>query len=108
MLCLAGCGALLATTGCASHHYYAYAPPPPPVYAQQRPPLIQVAEQNGFRAGSNAGARDAVRGYGYHAKRDRDFHDAPGYDPTLGPFDAYRHAFRDAYLRGYDAGFRRE
>jgi len=104
-LVLAGTATLLAATGCASHAYYA--PPPPPAYAQ-RPPLIELADRNGFQTGSADGARDAYNGRPFSPQHTRAFHDTPGYDPNLGPFEPYRHAFRDAYLRGYDAGFRRE
>ena len=97
----------MAVTGCASHAYYAAPGPPPPAY-EQRPPLIDLAEHNGFRTGSDEGARDAYEGRGYRPKHDRAFHDTPGYDPNLGPFGPHRQAFRDAYLRGYDTGFRRQ
>jgi hypothetical protein len=99
--------ATLAVAGCASHPYYPPPPPPPPPY-QGLPPLVRLADQNGFRMGSDDGARDAYRGSGYHPQRDRKFRDTPGYDPNLGPFEPYRHAFRDAYLRGYDIGFHRQ
>jgi hypothetical protein len=105
-LTLAGSATLLVATGCASHPYYP-PPPPPPAYSQ-RPPLIELADHNGFRFGSDNGARDAYEGRGYRPQRDRAFHDTPGYDPNLGPFEPYRRAFRDAYLRGYDNGFRRQ
>jgi hypothetical protein len=57
--------------------------------------------------GSDAGVRDAYGGFGYQPRRGRAFHDAPGYDPALGPYGPYRDAFRSAYLRGYDRGFYR-
>jgi hypothetical protein len=105
-LVLFGTAALSIATGCASHAYYA-PPPPPPAYAQ-RPPLIELADHNGFLTGSSDGARDAYNGRPYAPQRTRAFHDTPGYDPNLGPFEPYRHAFRDAYQRGYDTGFRRQ
>jgi hypothetical protein len=95
--------ACLLTTGCAPHPYY---PPPPPPPASA-PPLIVRADHEGFRAGSEDGARDRVNGFGYHPRRDRRYNNAPGYDPALGPFGPYRDAFRNAYLRGYEQGFRR-
>ena len=94
--------ACLLTTGCGPHPYY---PPPPP--AASAPPLIVRADHEGFRAGSEDGARDRVNGFGYHPRRDRRYANTPGYDPALGPFGPYRDAFRNAYLRGYDQGFRR-
>ena len=96
-LCLAGC----------SHHTYYVAPPPPPPPPQayrEVPPLVQLAQQNGYRAGLDEGARDAYQ-RGYHPRNDRAFHDTPGYDPRLGPFPPYRDAFREAFLRGYDRNF---
>ncbi len=97
---------VLFVAGCAQQRPYAYAPaPPPPPYAVS--PLIERATHEGFRIGATNGARDSYRGYGYQPRRDRAFHDAPGYDPGLGPYGPYRDAFRNAYLRGYDQGFRR-
>lgn len=95
---------VLFTAGCAPQpHYYAAAPPPPPAYGA--PPMIAQAQQEGFRAGREDGARDAYNRYGYHPKHDRKFRDTPGYDPAMGPFGPYRDAFRSAYLNGYDRGF---
>jgi hypothetical protein len=99
--------ACLFTAGCASHPYYAVAPPPPPQSYNSVPPLIARADHEGFRAGSEDGVRDAYNGVGHHPERDRKYHDAPGYDPALGPFGPYRNAFRSAYLRGYDQAFYR-
>jgi hypothetical protein len=93
--------AVLFSTGCAQRTYYAAPPPPPPGPS----PLVESAEHNGFRAGMDNGARDAYNGFGYHPKRDRSFHDTPGYDPRFGPYGPYQSYFRNAYLRGYDKGF---
>ena len=95
--------ACLVTAGCASHPYYAVAPAPPPYNSV--PLLITRADHEGFRMGSENGARDAYNGYGHHPQHDRAYHDTPGYDPALGPFGPYRDAFRTAYLRGYDQAF---
>lgn len=108
VLALTGAAAL-AATGCASHrYYYAPAPPPPPSAYGQRPPLIDLADHNGFFAGSRDGSRDFYSGHSYRPQHDREFRDTPGYDPNLGPFEPYRQAFRDAYLRGYSSGFRQQ
>jgi hypothetical protein len=96
----------LFTAGCASHAYYPPPPPPPPGY-NGVPPLIARAQQEGFRAGSEDGARDSYNGLKYRPQHDRRFHDAPGYDPALGPLPPYRDAFQRAYLEGYDRGYRR-
>jgi hypothetical protein len=98
--------ACLFTAGCASHHTAYYAPPPPPGY-NSVPPLIARADHEGFRAGTEDGARDLYNGFGYHPQHDRKFHGTPGYDSALGPYEPYRDEFRRAYLRGYDQGFRR-
>ena len=96
--------ATLFAAGCASHPYYYAQGPPPPPYASV-PPLIARADHEGFRAGAQDGARDAYSGFGYQPRRDRKYHDTPGYDAALGPFGPYRDAFRSAYLRGYDQSF---
>ena len=107
LLCAA---ATLLVSGCASDQtYYAAAPPPPPpVYSGYNgpPPLVEYAEHEGFRAGMEDGSRDAYNGWGFHPQRDRRFHETPGYDPRLGPFGPYRNYFRNAYVRGYERGFR--
>ena len=92
--------------GCAHRTYYVAPSPPPPQAYREVPPLIQLAEQNGYRAGQDEGARDAYQS-GYHPRDDRAFHDTPGYDPRLGPYPPYRDAFRSAFLRGYDRNFNR-
>jgi hypothetical protein len=108
------CTALLPITlaslfmaGCASHQYYAAGPPPPYNAYNSAPPLISRAEHEGFRIGSEDGARDAYSGFGHHPKHDRNFHDTPGYDPAMGPYGPYRDAFRNSYLRGYDSAYYR-
>ena len=93
----------LFTAGCASRTYVGPPPPPPPYGGPSA--LMQRADQHGFRAGMNDGSRDAYNRTGYHPKRDRKFHDTPGYNPSFGPFGPYRNQFRSAYLRGYDQGF---
>ncbi len=95
--------------GCASNHpYYAAAPPPPPPgFRGQAPPLVEIARQEGFRAGEEDGAGDAYSGRRYGPKRNRSFHDTPGYDRSMGPYEPYRDTFRDAYLHGYANGYSR-
>ena len=94
----------LTSAGCANR--YAAAPPPPPPAYNQAPTIIQLAEQNGFRAGETDGARDAYDARPYRARSTRAYFDTPGYDGNLGPFPPYQNAYRLAYLRGYDKGFR--
>jgi len=90
--------------GCAPAYV---APPPPPPPMAQAPPLIQLAERNGFEIGRVDGARAVESGNPYAARSTRAYFDTPGYDPNLGPFPEYQNAFRLAYLRGYDRGYRR-
>jgi hypothetical protein len=104
LVLIAACSTFLfAGLGCAPR----YAPPPPPPPGAQMPPLIQLADHNGFETGRADGARDVDAGIPYHARSTRAYHDTPGYDPHLGPFPPYRDAFRNAYLRGYDRGYHR-
>lgn len=93
--------ALLGAIGC----HPAYPPPPPPPPPAGPPPIVQLADHNGFETGRADGFRDANQGEPYHARRTRAYHDTPGYDPHLGPFGVYENAFRNAYLRGYDRGY---
>ena len=53
------------------------------------------------------GLRDSNYGLRFSPRRTPAYRDTPGYDPQLGPFGAYRNAFRGAYLRGYDWGYYR-
>lgn len=94
--------AALLLGGCG--HPQPYSPPPPPPYARV-PPLVQMAEANGFRAGVDEGRRDAANGFGYAPQRGHLYRQAPGYDPNYGPRGPYVQYFRSAYLRGYDKGF---
>ena len=93
--------ACLLISGCTQR---VYAPPPPGAYGS---PLIQQADDRGYRAGFNDGSRDAVNGTGYHPRRDRKYAETPGYEPSFGPYPPYRDAFRNAYLRGYANAFNR-
>lgn len=98
---------LLSVFGCERNEVYASAPPPPPpiAYAREVPPLVQLAQRNGFRAGQDDGARDAYYRADYGPRRNETYTGAPGYDYRLGPIQPYVDAFRNAYLRGYDKGF---
>jgi hypothetical protein len=95
--------AALFTAGCAERTYVAVPPPPPPGPS----PLVEQAEHNGFRIGMEDGSRDLANGFGYHPRRDRAFHETPGYDPRFGPLGAYQGYFRNAYMRGYNQAFNR-
>jgi hypothetical protein len=96
--------ALAATVGCSHPYYPPPGPPPPPAGP---PPILQLADRNGFETGRADGFRDGSAGIPFEPRRTRAYHVTPGYDPNLGPFGAYQNAFRNAYLRGYDAGYSR-
>ena len=81
--------------------------PAPVSYGSQVPPLVQLADRNGFRAGFDDGNRDLYYRAGYDPRRNPAYRDAPGYDYHLGPIPPYVDAFRIAYLRGYDKAFYR-
>ena len=99
--------AILLTAGCARNDYAAAPPPPPAANYPQVPPLVQLADRNGFDAGRSDGARDIYDGRPYRARSTRAYFDTPGFDSHLGPFDVYQNAFRNAYLRGYQKGYNR-
>ena len=92
---------LLVTAGCAQR---VYGPPPQAAFAPST--LISEADHRGFHAGVEDGSHDAVTRSGYHPRQDRRYAETPGYNESLGPYDSYRNAFRNAYLRGYADGFR--
>ena len=99
----------LLCAGCSSHpayRYYAAPPPPPPPPAYRAvPPMVQMADREGYRAGYADGGRDAYERHGYRPQAHRTFHDTPGYDPGMGPYPPYRDSFRSAYERGYSQGY---
>jgi hypothetical protein len=94
---------IFGALGCAPH-YVAPPPPPPPPAA---PPIVQFAERQGFELGRADGARTAEAGAPPEPRRTPAYHDTPGYQPGMGPFDVYQNAFRNAYLRGYEKGYHR-
>jgi len=96
--------ALSLLAGCSHPTYYA---PPPVAYAPEIPPLVQLADSNGSRAGYDDGSRDAYYHANYAPRRTHAFRDAPGYDYRLGPIQPYVDAFRASYLRAYDRGYYR-
>ncbi len=95
--------AAISLAGC-SHPILPYSPPPPPSNAPV-PPLVEMAENNGFKAGMEDGAHDARAMASYAPRSNTRFRKAPGYDPDYGPHGPYVQYFRGAYLRGYEKGF---
>lgn len=93
-----------AALGCSHNNYVVAAPPPPPV---EVPPLVQLAEHNGFEMGRADGVHALWAGGPNDPRAMRNYNVTPGYDPRLGPFPVYRDAFRDAYLRGFERGYHR-
>lgn len=69
--------------------------------------MVQLAERNGFDTGRADGERDVMNGMPSAPLRTRAYHDTPGFQPGMGPYPVYRDAFRHAYLRGYEHGYRR-
>lgn len=62
------------------------------------------AESNGYRLGFGAGSNDRARGASYDVDRNKAYRDGDsGYNG--GGKDEYRAVFRQAYERGYSAGY---
>lgn len=68
----------------------------------------QAARDRGYQDGLQTGANDANRRQSYDPQRSHYYRNATdGYNGSFGNKDAYRRAYRDAFVRGYDEGFRR-
>lgn len=105
---LAAVGSLLLMGAMGCREVYVAQGPPPPPPAVQVPPIVQLADHNGFETGRGDGERAAANGWAPEPRRTRAYAETPGYDRHLGPFDVYQNEFRLAYLRGFEKGFRRE
>jgi len=74
----------------------------PNYYQTQR-----IASDYGYRDGYIDGRDAGMERDNYNPENSGDFQKATnGYEDDFGPKDLYRQAYRSAYLRGYDAGFR--
>ena len=68
----------------------------------------QIALSRGYQDGLYTGQNDARRGQSYNPQRSHFYRDATdGYDRRFGNRGQYKQAFRNAFLRGYEEGFRR-
>ncbi len=57
--------------------------------------------------GLDEGQHDQSTGGRYAPQQSPTYHQAPEYDPNLGPFEVYARAFREAFVRGYNQGYYR-
>ncbi len=68
----------------------------------------RYAEDRGYQDGLNTGSSDANRGQSYDPQRSHYYRNATyGYDSSYGNKGAYKQAYRDGFLRGYEQGYRR-
>lgn len=96
------------TTGCDDRRHVARVPPPPP------PPMAgvhddrvaRIAGENGMRDGREAGRRDAEARRPYEPRRNPMFKSYPGWTPEMGARGIYRDFYQNAFLQGYDRGYR--
>ena len=100
--------ALVATLGvapaCATGQY---------VYRGDRPyyngyyrNIEQIAHQNGYREGREAGEKDGRRGRPFAFDRHGDWRDADdGYRREYGDREFYRHEFREGFRAGYTEAY---
>ena len=68
----------------------------------------QVARDRGYQAGLSTGQSDSQRGQSFNPQRSHYYRNATdGYDRYYGNREAYKQAYRDAFVRGSEDGFRR-
>src|SRR5450432_2088643 len=69
--------------------------------------IYELAQNQGFQDGVNTGASDAGRRQSYDPYRSHFYKNATyGYRNSFGNREAYKQAYRDGFLRGYQDGFR--
>lgn len=69
---------------------------------------FRIAQERGYQDGVQTGANDANRRQSYDPQRSHFFKNATyGYERSYGNKEAYKQAYRDAFVRGYDESFRR-
>ena len=74
----------------------------PDYYDTQR-----IARDYGFKDGYYDGRQAGMERDAYHPENSGDYQKATnGYEDTFGDKDVYRQSYREAYLRGYDSGWR--
>jgi hypothetical protein len=68
----------------------------------------QVAYDNGYRLGLQAGGEDRSAGKSFDLQRHGTYRDADnGYSSSYGNKEAYRQQFRQGYMQGYQQGYGR-
>lgn len=68
----------------------------------------QVARSRGYEDGLQTGANDANRRQSYDPQRSHYFRSATyGYDRSYGNKEQYKQVYRNAFVQGYNEGFRR-
>lgn len=68
----------------------------------------RIASDYGYRDGFDDGHEVGMERETYYPEKEGDFRNGTnGYEGHFGSKDLYKQAYRDAYLKGYDAGFRR-
>lgn len=71
--------------------------------------IYRVAQDQGYNDGYQKGAEDARDGDRYNAQGTSQYKNADrGYRSEYGNREEYRRAYRDAFVRGYDEGYRRQ
>lgn len=69
---------------------------------------FQIARERGFQDGLRTGESDSQRGQSFNPQRSHYYKNATeGYDRYYGNREAYKQVYRDAFVRGYEDGFRR-
>ena len=70
--------------------------------------VYEIARQQGFSYGMNAGAADAQRGQSYSPQRSRYWRNADtGYNSYYGNRGQYMQVYRNAFAQGYREGYMR-
>jgi hypothetical protein len=89
---------LVAGSACASTGYYGQ-------------PSVRTYDDRGYRVGydegRSRGENDARHGRDYNYERQKEFRSGDAGYRGYGSRDAYRHDFRQGFIRGYDDGYRR-
>lgn len=68
---------------------------------------FRIARERGYEDGLQTGESDANRRQSYNPQRSHFFKNATyGYDRSFGNKEAYKQAYRDGFVRGYDEAFR--
>lgn len=108
-LALSFAATVFLTTGCNDRRHVVRVPPPPPPPPMNLPHddrVARIAGENGMRDGRAAGRRDAETRRPYEPRKNPLFRDYPGWTPEMGARGIYRDFYQNAFLQGYDRGYR--